>query len=106
LGYRALVEEVHRHSEATQLLTDLRLQIRKAEHQVRPQSEDPLEVGVQERADPRLLTCFGRTNGEARDADNDLVCTHESQRFCRLCGNNAHAPGMWRCPVQTAARDV
>src|SRR5262249_26569450 len=61
LRHRALVEEVDRNASKRQLARDLRLQIGKAEHQVRFELENAIEFGIEKGADLGLLPGFRRT---------------------------------------------
>jgi len=96
LRHAALVEEVDRHAALAELPADVGLEVREAEHQVRPQLEDPLEVRVEERAHPRLPACLGWTHDEAGDSHHPVPRADQVERLDRLLGQAHHPAGPGR----------
>src|SRR5262245_40831868 len=82
-----MIEDVHFDAGPHERGADVGLQVREAEHQVRPQLDDAVELRARECRDLRLLlACPRRTHGEAGDADDAPVLTEQVQGLGRLLG--------------------
>ena len=82
LSHAALVEDVNLDACAHQGRGNVRLQIRKSEHQIRLQRDDPPDFGTGKGGHTGLFTaCARRAHGEARDTDDAMLLSEQVQPF-------------------------
>ena len=91
----AVIEEVHLDARARELGRDVGLQVREAEHEVRLEREDAVDLRAGECRHLRLLAPRPRRpHGEAGDADDARVLAEQVQRLRRLLGQADDAFGI------------
>ena len=80
VGQAAVDVRVVRHVRALELLSQVRLGAVE-NHQVGPQREDPLHVGIEQGADPRQPIDLGREPVVAPDGDQPIAGAHREQHL-------------------------
>ena len=74
----AVIEDVDGHAGSDQLGGDVRLQVRKAEHEVRLERQDAVDLGAEKGGHTGLFAPRARrADGEARDADDPRLLTEQ-----------------------------
>ena len=95
LGHAALVGHQYVQARADQFVGQRGLHVGKADHQVRLQRRDAVDLAVQERADARLLLPRARrAHGVAADAHDALLLPQQVQPLGGLFGEADDALGV------------
>ena len=88
-----MIADPHFDAALDQRLRDVGLDIGEANHEIRLQGENAVELGADEGRDARFLAARARrTHGKSRDADDPLFQPERVQNLGGLFGQTDDAP--------------
>ena len=82
-----MIADPHLDAFLDQRLRDVGLNIRKADHEIRLEIQNAVDLGAGEGRDPRFLAArLLGAHGEAGNADDPILLTECVKHLCRLFG--------------------
>ena len=107
LGDAPLVGDQHIQAGADQFVGKCRLHVREADHQIRLQRHDAVDLAVEEGAHPRLgASRLRRAHGVAADAHDAVLLAEQVQPLGGFFGKADDALGAHRRSFSPAERQV
>src|SRR5476649_2768728 len=106
LFHRSLIEDEYVHSAPDQIVRDLRLEVREADHQIRPEIEDLVYPGRCECRNLGLPASFRWTASIAGNADDAFVLAQQIKRLGGFFRQEDKALGAIATHIRSSHRRV